>query len=143
MGQYQQRAAAIILGVILIFIGLVVGAILDSQAAFSGDTTVSCTAAKANEPTFKFISKSAADCVATGGLVVGDFRAPTPTSGQLTELNKSGATASSTTIASFSGAKPMNDLLPLLFRVVLVMVGVGMIGIGGAGMLGYGRLAGR
>lgn len=53
------------------------------------------------------------------------------------------ASGGASQIQSFAGAKPMNDLLPMLIRVVLVMIGVAMISIGGAGMMGYGRLAGR
>lgn len=59
-------------------------------------------------------------------------------------LDQQAATAGGAAqIGSFAGAKPMNDLLPMLIRVVLVMIGVAMISIGGAGMMGYGRLAGR
>lgn len=43
-------------------------------------------------------------------------------------------------IGSFAGAKPLNDLIPTLIRVVLVMVGVGMIGIGTAGFARVGPL---
>lgn len=43
-------------------------------------------------------------------------------------------------IGSFSGALPINNLIPLIIRVVLLMVGIGMIGIGGAGMVGYGPM---
>ncbi|MCY3543802.1 MAG: hypothetical protein OXH22_07160 [Chloroflexi bacterium] len=43
-------------------------------------------------------------------------------------------------IGSFAGAKPLNDLIPTLIRVVLVMVGVGMIGIGTAGFARVGPM---
>lgn len=43
-------------------------------------------------------------------------------------------------IQSFAGAKPLNDLIPTLIRVVLVMVGVGMIGIGTAGFARVGPM---
>ena len=43
-------------------------------------------------------------------------------------------------IGSFAGAAPLNNLIPTLIRVVLVMVGVGMIGIGTAGFARVGPL---
>ena len=136
----RARITAIILGVVTIVIGLIVSGIVDSQAALSGDTAIRCTAAAANSPTFTLISKGADACTASSGLAAGDFRVPTPTSAQLTELNKATSVASSTNVASFNGAKQINDLLPLIVRVMVLMVGVGMIGIGGAGFTGHGPL---
>lgn len=52
----------------------------------------------------------------------------------------SDAGASTKPIGSFAGAKPLNDLIPTLIRVVLVMVGVGMIGIGTAGFARVGPM---
>lgn len=43
-------------------------------------------------------------------------------------------------LASFSGAKSLNDLLPLVYYAAVVMLGVGMIGIGTAGFMGRGPL---
>lgn len=43
-------------------------------------------------------------------------------------------------IGSFAGAKPLNNLIPTLIRVVLVIVGVGMIGIGTAGFARMGPM---
>ena len=146
----RPQITAIILGVVVLMIGMIVAAILDSQAAFSGDTAVRCRTgitSGSNAYSGILISKTAAQCEATGGLVAGDFRAPEPTSAQLTTLNAeqnnsgAGGYASGTNIASFAGAAPLNNLIPTLIRVVLVMVGVGMIGIGGLGVAGRGPLA--
>ena len=138
--RYRNQITAIVLGIITVLIGLIIASIVDAQAALSGDTAVRCTAAASNSPTFVLKTKSAAACTATGGLVNSDFVAPTPTSGQLTELNKSSSRASSTSISSFAGAKSMNDLLPLLIRVTVLMIGIAMIGIGGIGFAGRGPL---
>ena len=43
-------------------------------------------------------------------------------------------------IGSFSGAQSVNDLIPLLWFVVVVMVGVGLVGLAGAGFVGKGPL---
>lgn len=43
-------------------------------------------------------------------------------------------------LASFSGAKSLNDLLPLVYYAAVVMLGVGMIGIGAAGFAGRGPM---
>lgn len=41
-------------------------------------------------------------------------------------------------IGSFSGAKSLNDLLPTLFYIGLLIVGLGAMGIGAAGAVGRG-----
>ena len=43
-------------------------------------------------------------------------------------------------IGSFSGAKSINDLIPLIYFTVIVMVGVGMIGVGIGGFAGRGPM---
>ena len=42
--------------------------------------------------------------------------------------------------ASFAGTIAINNLIPLIYRVVILMVGVGMIGLGSAGLAGYGPM---
>jgi hypothetical protein len=43
-------------------------------------------------------------------------------------------------ITSFSGAKSINDLIPLIYFTVIVMVAVGMIGVGLGGFMGKGPM---
>ncbi len=45
-------------------------------------------------------------------------------------------------IGSFSGAQSMNDLVPLVFIVAIVMIGVALMGIGAAGAVGIGPTGG-
>ena len=46
-----------------------------------------------------------------------------------------------TKVGSFSGASAINNLIPLIYFVVVVMVAVGMIGVGTAGFIGRGPMA--
>jgi hypothetical protein len=46
-------------------------------------------------------------------------------------------------IDSFSGAKNINDLLPTIFYIGLLVVGLGAMGIGAAGAVGRGPTAAR
>ena len=50
------------------------------------------------------------------------------------------ATSGGGAIGSFSGAKSINDLVPLIYFTVIVMVGVGMIGVGIGGFAGRGPM---
>ena len=60
-----------------------------------------------------------------------------------TIVNSQAATSgAAANIGSFSGAQSMNDLVPLVFIVAIVMLGVGLMGIGAAGALGFGPTAG-
>ena len=45
-----------------------------------------------------------------------------------------------TMIGSFSGAAAINDLVPLIYFTVIVMVAVGMIGVGLGGFMGRGPM---
>lgn len=154
MGQYQARIAALILGIVLILIGLIVSAILDSQAAAQGDSDYRCTL-KANAAPYAIgdtiILNGGRACSEGVPTTSGDDAeeairdSKTISDAQDAALNTAirAADASRAPITSFAGAKPMNDLLPMLLRVVLVLIGVALISVGGAGMMGYGRLAGR
>ncbi len=53
----------------------------------------------------------------------------------ITEATTAGSNAS---IGSFSGAQALNDLVPLIYNAVVVMIGVGMMAVGGAGLAGQG-----
>jgi hypothetical protein len=46
-------------------------------------------------------------------------------------------------INSFSGAKNINDLLPTIFYIGLLVLGLGAMGIGAAGAAGRGPTASR
>ena len=59
-------------------------------------------------------------------------------SGVITETaSKVGANSM---LTSFSGAKAINDLVPLIYFTVIVMVAVGMIGVGLGGFMGRGPM---
>ena len=61
-----------------------------------------------------------------------------------TTINTQAASAgSAANIGSFSGAQALNDLVPLIYNAVIVMIGVGMMAVGGLGMAGRGPTAGR
>lgn len=58
-----------------------------------------------------------------------------------TTINTQAASAgSAANIGSFSGAQALNDLVPLIYNAVIVMIGVGMMAAGGAGMIGRGPM---
>lgn len=54
--------------------------------------------------------------------------------------SQAATTGSAANIGSFSGAQAMNDLVPLLFYVAIVGIGVGLMGVGFAGAAGRGPL---
>lgn len=45
-------------------------------------------------------------------------------------IDTAATTGANTNIGSFSGAKSFNDLLPLVFYIGLIVVGLGAMGIG-------------
>jgi hypothetical protein len=57
--------------------------------------------------------------------------------------SQAAATGSAANIGSFSGAQSLNDLIPLVFMMVILIAGVGLIGLGGAGVAGKGPMSGR
>ena len=57
-----------------------------------------------------------------------------------TVLTAASTAGASTAMGSFSNAKSINDLLPLIFYVGLMVVGIGLMITGGAGMAGRGPL---
>jgi hypothetical protein len=59
-------------------------------------------------------------------------------------VNSQAATSgSAANIGSFAGAQSLNDLIPLVFMMVILIAGVGLIGLGGAGVAGKGPMSGR
>ncbi len=46
-----------------------------------------------------------------------------------TILSQAATAGSSNAIGSFSGAKDLNDLVPLVYNAAVVVIGVGLIGI--------------
>ncbi|MCY3543801.1 MAG: hypothetical protein OXH22_07155 [Chloroflexi bacterium] len=149
----RAQIVAIILGVVTLVVGMLVAGILDHQATHSGDSAARCKLKVAAAPYAKdatvTLKSQTADCddaisAVTAAGVIAPLRNPTPVStAQAVAFATAvaGADESRPGIASFSGAKPLNDLVPTLVRVVLVMVGVGMIGIGGMGFMRRGPLA--
>lgn len=55
-------------------------------------------------------------------------------------IDTAASSGGNNSIGSFSGAGAINNLIPLIYFVVIVMVAVGMIGIGAAGFAGRGPL---
>jgi|TARA_B100001750_G_scaffold184845_1_gene153774 hypothetical protein len=55
-----------------------------------------------------------------------------------TVLAQAAASGGSTAIGSFAGAQSLNDLVPLVYYAVVVLLGVGMMGLGAAGFAGKG-----
>lgn len=51
-----------------------------------------------------------------------------------TILSTAATTGANTQINSFSGSKALNDLVPLIYFVVIVATAVGFIGFGAAGI---------
>ena len=58
----------------------------------------------------------------------------------LTQAESAGQDAS---IGSFSGAQDVNDLIPLVYNVVILTIGVGLIGLGATGAAGVGPMGRR
>lgn len=58
-----------------------------------------------------------------------------------TILSQAATSGSNTNIGSFSGAQALNDLVPLIYNAVVVMIGVGMMGVGALGFAGRGPAA--
>lgn len=52
-----------------------------------------------------------------------------------TILSQAAASGSSASIGSFSGAQSLNDLVPLIYYAVVVLIGVGLMGIGARGIV--------
>jgi len=61
---------------------------------------------------------------------------------ETTILSQAATAGSDANIGSFSGAQALNDLVPLIYNAVVVMIGVGMMAVGGFGLAGRGP-AGR
>lgn len=50
-------------------------------------------------------------------------------------LTQAATAGASTAIGSFSGAQALNDLVPLIYYAVVVLLGVGMMGVGAKGLM--------
>ena len=59
---------------------------------------------------------------------------------ETTILTQAATAGSNAKIGSFSGAQALNDLVPLIYNAVIVMVGVGMMGLGALGLAGHGPM---
>ena len=62
---------------------------------------------------------------------------------EVTVLTQAASAGSNANIGSFSGAQALNDLVPLIYNAVIVMIGVGMMAVGGLGFAGRGPLGGH
>ena len=56
-------------------------------------------------------------------------------------VGQSATSGGGNSIGSFSGAKSVNDLVPLIYYTAIVMLGIGMIGIGAGGFMGRGPMS--
>jgi hypothetical protein len=118
----QARIVSIVGGVITLVIGLVLSGVIISAATAAG------------------ISGQVYNCRDSSSDVVG-----TATTEEGCK-SVTGADATKTvlkdkaTITSFSGAQSINDLVPLVYFTVIVMVAVGMIGVGLGGFAGRGPM---
>tara|TARA_Y100000310_G_scaffold340407_1_gene436083 strand:- start:2384 stop:2704 length:321 start_codon:yes stop_codon:yes gene_type:complete len=52
-----------------------------------------------------------------------------------TILSQAATSGASANIGSFSGAQALNDLVPLIYYAVVVLIGVGLMGIGARGLV--------
>jgi len=59
---------------------------------------------------------------------------------ETTVLSRASTAGSNVVIGSFSGAQSLNDLVPLIYKAAVVMLGVGMMAIGAAGFAGRGPM---
>jgi hypothetical protein len=57
-----------------------------------------------------------------------------------TVQDQAATTGSSANIGSFSGARSINDLVPLVYISAILLLGVALFAIGGAGFAGRGPL---
>ncbi len=55
-----------------------------------------------------------------------------------TILAQAASSGSNANIGSFAGAQALNDLVPLIYYAVVVMIAVGMMGLGALGFTGRG-----
>jgi xanthine/uracil permease len=57
-----------------------------------------------------------------------------------TVLSTAATAGSDANAPSFTGARNLNDLVPLVYNAAIVIIGVGLIGVGTAGFAGRGPL---
>lgn len=114
----RARIIAIVMGVVMLLIGLVLADIVTGTAAKQGASDlVSCT------------TEAGASKAATDAEITADACADTHPN----EIYP--------VVTSFAGAKSLNDLVPLVYYTIIVMISVSLIGIGTVGFTGRGPLA--
>ena len=59
-----------------------------------------------------------------------------------TIISQAATSGSSASIGSFAGAQSLNDLIPLIYYAVVVMIAVGLMAAGAGGMFGVGPARG-
>lgn len=150
----QRTIIVLAMGVVSIIVGMVVIPVVDEETARQTDTRYSCTisATHATAPSGVAVGEtfqSTRACSATSGWTADDISDPSGAtaaqfvSGLNIGAGSSGgatATGSQRVIYDFSGAAPIASLTPLILRVVLLILGIGLIGVSGAGMAGYGPM---
>jgi hypothetical protein len=60
-----------------------------------------------------------------------------------TILTQAAASGSAANIGSFSGARDLNDLVPLIYYAGIVVISLGLMALGGAGVTGRGPLGAK
>jgi hypothetical protein len=60
-----------------------------------------------------------------------------------TVQDQAATSGASANIGSFSGAKSINDLIPLVYISAILLLGVALFALGGAGFAGKGPLKGK
>ena len=119
----QARIVSIVGGVITLVIGLVLSGVIVSsaQAAATSGEVYTC---KKSDGTKITTASTAEGCKGKTDV----------------DLTKTELTTKAK-ITSFSGAQSINNLIPLVYFTVIVMVAVGMIGVGLGGFAGRGPMA--
>ena len=124
----KVKLIALVIGVMTIVIGLVLAdVIIDTAAASGASGLIACHNSSGVDSNTSSLGSSC------------------PPSGSTCGTSQNAACTTYTVaiyphIGSFSGAKSVNDLVPLIYYTIVVMLGVGMIGLGTAGIVGRGPL---
>lgn len=152
------KVGAIIFGVVTLVIGLTLSGVIIDTAAGNADlpTCIFLNAATASSnnhfpaatpvasartPRELSLAADEADECGDGSIIAANDFEPAQSAAVPAAYNGAADTERGFTgIRKFAGASALNNLIPLIYFVVVVMIGVGMIGIGGAGFAGRGPL---
>lgn len=126
----QARIIAIIAGVLTLVIGLVLATLVLGTVTDAGSKTGA--AVKPADLTPTGVGRTCA--------AVGAVRCTSSSGGPQTGNLTASDLVYFARIGSFSGARSVMNLLPLIYYTALVMLSIGMIGIGAGGFAGYGPM---